>query len=451
MSRVRTQFICKECGAIAQKWAGQCLECRAWNSIDEVILDQTPTRLSGYSGSAGSEGVQLLSDVKKEQHERFSTGLNELDRVLGGGLVHGSVVLIGGDPGIGKSTILLQTMAHLSQKNNVLYVTGEESPSQIALRAERLQVSGERVKLLSETSVEKIIHIATPLKVDVMVIDSIQTIFTENLNSAPGNVSQVRESTALLTRFAKRTGTSIFLVGHVTKEGAIAGPRVLEHMVDSVLYFEGEVDSRFRIMRSYKNRFGPVNEIGVFAMTDLGLHPINNPSAIFLSRQQEPSSGSVIMVTREGTRPLLIEIQSLVDDSLGSQPRRVTLGIEQNRLTMLLAVLHRHAGIAMMDQDVYVNAVGGVKVTETASDLAVLAAAYSSFKDTILPRNLIVFGEVGLAGEVRPVPHGEERLKEAVKHGFTQAIVPKANLPKRPIEGMQAMGVSKISELIDLL
>lgn len=452
MSKVKKQFVCRDCGAIAPKWSGQCLDCKAWNSIEETVVDETPTRLSGYSGTAGTDGVQILTEVQKEALERFPTGLNELDRVLGGGLVHGSVVLIGGDPGIGKSTILLQSLIHLSLANkNVLYITGEESPSQVALRAERLQLDGSKLKLLSETSVEKILRVAEPMNLDVMVIDSIQTIFTELLNSAPGNVGQVRESTALLTRFAKRTGTSIFLAGHVTKEGAIAGPRVLEHMVDCVLYFEGEVDSRFRIMRSYKNRFGPLNEIGVFAMTGTGLRPISNPSAIFLSRHQERSPGSVIMVTREGTRPLLIEIQSLVDDSLGGHPRRVTLGIEQNRLTMLLAVLHRHAGIAMMDQDVYVNAVGGVKVTETASDLAVIAAAYSSFRDNILPADLVVFGEIGLAGEVRPVPHGEERLKEAAKHGFKRAIVPMANMPKKPIPNFEVIGVSKISELIDHL
>ncbi|OYQ79342.1 DNA repair protein RadA [Ignatzschineria sp. F8392] len=452
MSRAKTQFVCRDCGAIAPKWAGQCLECKAWNSIEEMVVEQTPTRLSGYSGTAGATGVQILTDVQKEKLTRFSTGLNELDRVLGGGLVFGSVVLIGGDPGIGKSTILLQSLIHLShQGKKVLYVTGEESPSQVALRAERLQLDGSKLQLLSETNVEKILRVAEPMDLDVMVIDSIQTIFTELLNSAPGNVGQVRESTALLTRFAKRTGTSIFLAGHVTKEGAIAGPRVLEHMVDCVLYFEGEVDSRFRIMRSYKNRFGPLHEIGVFAMTETGLRPISNPSAIFLSRQPDRSSGSVIMVTREGTRPLLIEIQSLVDDSLGGQPRRVTLGLEQNRLTMLLAVLHRHAGIAMLDQDVYVNAVGGVKVTETASDLAVIAAAYSSFRNLILPSDLVVFGEIGLAGEVRPVPHGEERLKEAAKHGFKRAIVPIANKPKHPIPDMEVIGVTKINELMDHL
>ncbi|MDM1545678.1 DNA repair protein RadA [Ignatzschineria indica] len=452
MSRAKTQFVCRDCGAIAPKWAGQCLDCKAWNSIEEMVVEATPTRLSGYSGTAGATGVQILTDVQKEKLTRFSTGLNELDRVLGGGLVFGSVVLIGGDPGIGKSTILLQTLIHLShQGKKVLYVTGEESPSQVALRAERLQLDGSKLQLLSETNVEKILRVAEPMDLDVIVIDSIQTIFTELLNSAPGNVGQVRESTALLTRFAKRTGTSIFLAGHVTKEGAIAGPRVLEHMVDCVLYFEGEVDSRFRIMRSYKNRFGPLHEIGVFAMTETGLRPISNPSAIFLSRQPDRSSGSVIMVTREGTRPLLIEIQSLVDDSLGGQPRRVTLGLEQNRLTMLLAVLHRHAGIAMLDQDVYVNAVGGVKVTETASDLAVIAAAYSSFRNLILPSDLVVFGEIGLAGEVRPVPHGEERLKEAAKHGFKRAIVPIANKPKHPIPDMEVIGVTKINELMDHL
>lgn len=469
MSKVKTQYICRECGSSSFKWSGRCLECGAWNSLQEeaVSTRKTPPKLAGYAGSSGSVGIQKLSEVKKESFARSSTGLTELDRVLGGGLVHGSVVLIGGDPGIGKSTILLQTMVHLSQSGKrVLYITGEESPSQVALRAERLELDGDKLNLLSETSVEKILYTCeAPQKgstnkeapayeapnYEILVVDSIQTIFTENLTSAPGNVSQLRESSALLTRFAKRTGTSIFLVGHVTKDGAIAGPRVLEHMVDAVLYFEGEVDSRFRIMRSYKNRFGPVNEIGVFAMTEKGLRPISNPSAIFLSRFDELGAGSVIMVTREGTRPLLVEIQALVDEAFSGHPRRVTLGLEQNRLTMLLAVLHRHGGIAMGDQDVYVNVVGGVKVTETASDLAVIAACYSSFRNRALPSDLIVFGEIGLSGEVRPIPYGEERLKEAIKHGFKRAIVPKANLPKKPIAGLKTIGVSKISEAIEAL
>lgn len=455
MSKVKKNYVCRECGCITQKWAGQCLDCEAWNSLEEVaVASVSPVmspKLAGYTGSAGTKGVQRLVDIRKEDHARFLTGLSELDRVLGGGLVTGSVVLIGGDPGIGKSTILLQTMINLSQTQKVLYVTGEESPSQVALRAERLGLNGDKVDLLSETSVEKILHIAEPLKIDVMVIDSIQTVFTEYLSSAPGNVSQVRESAALLTRFAKRTGTAVFLVGHVTKDGSIAGPRVLEHMVDSVLYFEGEVGSRFRIMRAYKNRFGAVNEIGVFAMTEKGLKEINNPSAIFLSRHDQPVAGSVIMVTREGTRPLLIEIQSLVDQSFGNFPRRVTLGLEQNRLIMLLAVLHRHVGISMNDQDIYVNAVGGVKVGETASDLAVIASVYSSFKNTTLPSDLVVFGEVGLAGEVRPIPNGEDRLNEAFKHGFKQAIVPKANVPKKGLGDMKIIGVTRLAEAIDAL
>ncbi|GBU09923.1 DNA repair protein [Gammaproteobacteria bacterium] len=454
MAKIKKNYVCRECGSIAQKWAGQCLDCEAWNTLEEIaILPEVimSAKLAGYSGTAGACGVQRLVDIRKEEHMRFLTGLSELDRVLGGGLVIGSVVLIGGDPGIGKSTILLQTMINLSLQQKVLYVTGEESPSQIALRAERLGLNGDRVDLLAETSIEKILQIAEPLKIDVMVIDSIQTVFTEHLSSAPGNVSQVRESAALLTRFAKRTNTAVFLVGHVTKDGSIAGPRVLEHMVDSVLYFEGETGSRFRIMRAYKNRFGAVNEIGIFAMTEKGLKEINNPSAIFLSRHDKPVAGSVIMVTREGTRPLLIEIQSLVDQSFGNFPRRVTLGVEQNRLTMLLAVLHRHVGIAMNDQDVYVNAVGGVKVGETASDLAVLASVYSSFKDITLPTDLIIFGEVGLAGEVRPVPYGEDRLNEAFKHGFKRAIVPKANVPKHGLGDMQIIAVTRLAEAIEAL
>lgn len=454
MSKTKKQYVCHACGNVTQKWAGQCLECLEWNTIEEAIVEKSPptsARLSGYAGTAGSAAIQTLNNIQKEEHQRYDTGLTELNRVLGGGLVTGSVVLIGGDPGIGKSTILLQTMVHFSQHYDVLYVTGEESPSQIALRAERLSLAQSELKILSETSVEKIIATAEALTPKIMVIDSIQTIFTEFLTSAPGNVAQVRESAALLTRYAKRTNTAIFLVGHVTKEGAIAGPRVLEHMVDSVLYFEGEVGSRFRVMRAYKNRFGPVNELGIFAMTDKGLREVSNPSAIFLSRHDEPSAGSVIMVTKEGTRPLLVEIQALVDQSFGNYPRRVTLGIEQARLTMLLAVLHRHAGIAMNDQDVYVNAVGGVKVTETASDLAVIAATYSSFRNKVIPVDLVIFGEVGLSGEIRPIPHGEERLKEAFKHGFTKAILPKGNAPRKIPEGLKVVSVTKLSEVIDAL
>jgi DNA repair protein RadA/Sms len=407
---------------------------------------------SGYAGSAANAEVRNLGEVSLVEEIRLVTGSGELDRVLGGGLVIGSVVLIGGDPGIGKSTILLQTLAHLAETNAVLYVSGEESPQQVSLRAQRLSLPRERLRLLPETCVERVLATAERDKPQVMVIDSIQTIYTERLQSAPGSVSQVRESAAQLVRFAKRTGTALFLVGHVTKEGAIAGPRVLEHMVDTVLYFEGDSGSRFRVMRAVKNRFGPVNELGVFAMTEHGLRAVSNPSAIFLSRHETPVPGSVIMVTREGTRPLLVEIQALVDECHGGNPRRVTLGLEQNRLAMLLAVLHRHGGIAMYDQDVYVNAVGGVRISETAADLAVLLASLSSFRDRPLATDLVVFGEVGLAGEVRPVPNGEERLREAHKHGFKQAIVPKANAPRRQIvEGMEVIGVSRVGEVLEAM
>ena len=455
MSKIKKQYVCHECGSISPKWLGQCPDCNAWNTLTEEVMESVKViapnaRLSGYAGSIGQNKLFKLDHISKEEQPRYLTGLSEFDRVLGGGLVQGSVVLVGGDPGIGKSTILLQTLVHLAQSHAVLYVTGEESPSQIAMRAERLQLK-TNLNLLAETSVEKIIQIAEPMNADILVIDSIQTVYTEMLSSVPGNVGQVRESTALLTRFAKRTNTAVFLVGHVTKEGAIAGPRVLEHMVDSVIYFEGEVGSRYRIMRAIKNRFGPVNEIGVFAMTETGVKGVNNPSAIFLSRHEHPVSGSVIMVTREGTRPLLVEIQALVDQCFSNYPRRITLGIEQNRLAMLLAVLHRHAGVQMSDQDVYVNAVGGVKIGETASDLAVLVAAYSSFKNLVLDHDLVIFGEIGLAGEVRPVPNGEERLKEASKHGFKKAIVPKPNVPKNGVEGMKVIAVNSLAEVIDYL
>jgi DNA repair protein RadA/Sms len=449
----KVSYTCNECGAQASKWTGQCSDCGAWNTLQETVATATsssrPGPFAGYAGTAGIV-VQNLAQVALGEEIRLTCGIGELDRVLGGGLVAGSVVLIGGDPGIGKSTILLQTLAFLAQSSKTLYVSGEESPQQISLRAQRLELSRENLRLLPETCVERILASAARERPRVMVIDSIQTIFTERLQSAPGAVAQVRESAAQLVRFAKDSGTALFLVGHVTKEGAIAGPRVLEHMVDTVLYFEGDTGSRFRVMRAVKNRFGPVNELGVFAMTERGLKGVSNPSAIFLSRHDTPVAGSVIMVTREGTRPLLVEIQSLVDECHGGYPRRVTLGLEQNRLAMLLAVLHRHAGIAMYDQDVYVNAVGGVRINETASDLAVLMAALSSFRDRPLPTDLIVFGEVGLAGEVRPVPNGEERLREAAKHGFKQAVVPRANAPRRGnrVEGLQVKGVSRLAEVL---
>ena len=449
----KTIFVCTECGTQQPKWIGQCPDCGAWNTLQENLTAPAASknRFQGYAGPAQNR-VQVLADVSLEEHTRLSTGISELDRVLGGGLVSGSVVLIGGDPGIGKSTILLQTQAVLAETRQTLYVSGEESPQQVSLRAQRLGLARERLRLMPETCVELILATAAQEKPQVMVIDSVQTIFTERLQSAPGSVSQVRESAAQLVRFAKQSGTALFLVGHVTKEGMIAGPRVLEHMVDTVLYFEGDSGSRFRVMRAVKNRFGAVNELGVFAMTEGGLKGVNNPSAIFLSRHDEPVPGSVIMVTREGTRPLLVEIQALVDTCHGGNPRRITLGLEQNRLAMLLAVMHRHGGIAMYDQDVYVNAVGGVRISETASDLAVLLAALSSFRDRPLATDLIVFGEVGLAGEVRPVPNGEERLKEAAKHGFKRAIVPQANAPRRgAIKGLEITPVTRLNEVLAIL
>lgn len=453
-SKPKTVYTCSECGAQSPKWAGRCSECGAWNSFQETVVAPAPRsgRFAGYAGAADGAIIHNLAEVSLDEQARLASGIGELDRVLGGGLVTGSVILIGGDPGIGKSTILLQTLAFLSQHHTALYVSGEESPQQVSLRAQRLGLPRESLRLLPETCVERILAVAEREQPQVMVIDSIQTIFTESLQSAPGAVSQVRESAARLVRFAKRSGTALFLVGHVTKEGAIAGPRVLEHMVDTVLYFEGDPSSRFRVMRAVKNRFGPVNELGVFAMTEKGLREVSNPSAIFLSRHQEPVAGSVIMVTREGTRPLLVEVQALVDECHGGNPRRVTLGLEQNRLAMLLAVLHRHGGIAMYDQDVYVNVVGGVRINETGSDLAVLMAALSSFRDRPLPIDLIVFGEVGLAGEIRPIPNGEERLREAAKHGFKQAIVPRANSPRRGgMEDMQVTGVTRLTEILSAI
>ncbi|MCU7947797.1 MAG: DNA repair protein RadA, partial [Candidatus Thiodiazotropha sp. (ex Cardiolucina cf. quadrata)] len=407
------------------------------------------SRFAGYTGETSPQ-ILALAEVESEKEARSPTGSPELDRVLGGGLVEGSVVLIGGDPGIGKSTLLIQTLARLSMKLHTLYVSGEESPRQISLRATRLGLPADKLQLLPETCVERIIAIAEREHPHVMVVDSIQTMYTELLQSAPGSVSQVREATAQLVHFAKRSGTAVFLVGHVTKEGSLAGPRVLEHMVDCVLYFEGEAGSQFRLIRTIKNRFGAVNELGVFAMTDKGLKEVSNPSAIFLSRQAETVPGSIILVTREGTRPLLVEVQALVDESPLANPRRVTLGLEQNRLSMLLAVLHRHGGIGMFDQDVYVNVVGGVRITETASDLAVLMAALSSFRDRPLDHGLVVFGEVGLTGEIRPVPNGQERLREAAKHGFKRAIVPKANLPKQSIEGLQVTAVDNLSDVLEI-
>ena len=451
MAKTKIDYTCQQCGATHRKWSGQCGECKDWNCLVEVVPQSgvaktaNNPRFAGYAGV--QQGVQLLGNIDLEKTPRITTEMSELDRVLGGGLVRGSVTLIGGDPGIGKSTILLQALDSLSQLNS-LYVSGEESLQQISMRSQRLRLKLDDLKLLTETSVERILTIAQKEQPELMVIDSIQTIYTEQLNSAPGSVSQIRESTAQLVRYAKQTGTSLFIVGHVTKEGTLAGPRVLEHMVDTVLYFEGDPGSRFRVLRAVKNRFGAVNEIGVFAMTDKGLKGVANPSAIFLAGHEEDVAGSIVMVTREGTRPILVEVQALVDESQGN-PRRVTLGLEQNRMAMLLAVLSRHGGISMNDQDVYANVVGGVKVTETASDLPLLLAALSSFRNKAIPADLIVFGEIGLAGEVRPVPNGEERLKEASKHGFKRAIIPVGNLPQKSMKGMEVFGAQRIEHALE--
>lgn len=454
VTKQKLEYSCSDCGASFPKWSGQCGDCGAWNSLIEIAASapSRSSRFAGYSGDASGRRVQDLAEVDAgADAPRISTGLGELDHVLGGGLVAGSVVLIGGDPGIGKSTILLQTMARLSQDVPTLYVTGEESPQQISLRAQRLGLQADKIRLYSETQVELMLEVAQKEKPKVLVVDSIQTIFTDQLQSAPGAVAQVRETAARLVRYAKQTGTALFLVGHVTKDGQLAGPRVLEHMVDTVLYFEGEGSSNYRVIRAIKNRFGAVNELGVFAMTEHGLKEVSNPSAIFLSRHQQPVAGSVVTVTREGSRPLLVEVQALVDESHLSNPRRVTLGLEQNRLSMLLAVLHRHAGVVTYDQDVFVNVVGGVRLTETAADLPVMMSILSSLKDQALATDLLAFGEVGLAGEIRPVPNGQERLKEAVKHGFKRAIIPFANKPKKPIEGMTVIGVRRLSEALEHL
>jgi DNA repair protein RadA/Sms len=456
MARSVAEFVCSDCGGRHLRWSGQCSDCGAWNTLQETVSEsrvgRKGGRFEGYAGSAETKVVSL-DQVEGSEATRTPTGMGELDRVLGGGLVAGSVVLVGGDPGIGKSTILLQTLAGLGNRLSALYVSGEESPQQVSLRARRLGLAREKLRLLPETCVERILALVRREALGVMVVDSIQTLFTEVLQSAPGSVAQVRESAAQLVRYAKLSGTAVILVGHVTKEGQIAGPRVLEHMVDTVLYFEGDSGGRYRVMRAVKNRFGPVNELGVFAMTEGGLKPVNNPSAIFLSQHQEPVPGTVILVTREGTRPLLVEIQVLVDGSQLANPRRVTLGVEQNRLSMLLAVLHRHGGVSMFDQDVFVNAVGGMRISETAADLPVLLAVLSSFRDRPLPARMAAFGEVGLAGEIRPVPNGEERLREAAKQGFTQLVIPHANAPRRreAIEGLEVHPVKRIEEALELL
>ncbi|MCF6299141.1 MAG: DNA repair protein RadA [Thiomicrorhabdus sp.] len=459
MAKIKSAYVCTDCGADHSRWQGQCMACSAWNTLQEIKLSSgkksttpvVPTSSSkGYSGAVEAQ-VKNISDVNLAEVPRISSSMKELDRVLGGGIVPGSVVLIGGDPGVGKSSLLLQVMCHLSTEYSVLYVTGEESLQQVALRAKRMQLPDEKLRLLTETDVELIAHAALKESPKIMVVDSIQTMQLAEVSGAAGGVSQVRESAAFLTRFAKQNNIAIFLVGHVTKSGEVAGPRVLEHIVDTVVFLEGQSDSRFRTLRAIKNRFGAVNELGVFAMTDKGMKQIKNPSAIFLSRGEDVSSGSVVMVVWEGSRPLLVEIQALVDDSLFGAPKRVMVGLDQNRIAMLLAVMHRHGGIQASDQDVYVNVVGGVKITETSADLAVLSAILSSMRDQPLSQELIVFGEVGLAGEIRPVPSGQERLFEAAKHGFKRAIVPIGNVPKNGIPNMDIIGVKNLQQALDVL
>ncbi|MDB5797608.1 MAG: radA [Paucimonas sp.] len=449
MAKAKTQFTCSACGGASSKWAGQCPACGEWNTLVETAIDTGVNRYSSTRvGLAQTSPVLSLSEIDAADVPRFPTGIEEFDRVLGGGLVAGGVVLIGGDPGIGKSTLLLQALAHLSRVKPVLYVSGEESGAQIALRANRLAIDAGGLKLQAEIQLEKILSTLADLKPEVAVIDSIQTVYSDALTSAPGSVAQVRECAAQLTRVAKQTGITIIMVGHVTKEGALAGPRVLEHIVDTVLYFEGDTHSSFRLVRAFKNRFGAVNELGVFAMTEKGLRGVSNPSALFLSQHDVQVAGSCVMVTQEGTRPLLVEIQALVDASHVPSARRLSVGLEQNRLAMLLAVLHRHAGIAAFDQDVFINAVGGVKITEPAADLAVLLAIHSSMRNKPLPRGLVVFGEVGLAGEIRPAPRGQERLREAAKLGFSTALIPKANAPKQKIEGLTVVAVDRIDQAL---
>ncbi len=453
MKRTKNNYTCRQCGGKSQKWTGQCPDCNAWNTLEETIETPNPAPRSARFTVTGAEvaSIQSLAEVRSSEDVRSSTGLDELDRVLGGGVVEGSVILIGGDPGIGKSTLLLQALANLHSRLAVLYVTGEESLRQVSLRARRLGLGAVPLPVMAETNVESVLAAAHTTHPRVMVIDSIQTVYTELLQSAPGSVAQVRESAAQLVRYAKGTGTALFLVGHVTKEGALAGPKVLEHMVDTVLYFEGDTGSTFRLIRAIKNRFGAANELGVFAMTEHGLRGVSNPSAIFLSRSSEEAPGSVVMVTREGTRPLLVEVQALVDETHAPVPRRLCLGLDPSRLAMLLAVLHRHCGITTYDQDVFINLVGGVRVGETAADLPVLAAVLSSLRNRALSHQLVLFGEVGLSGEIRPVPGGQERLREAATHGFTRAIIPRANAPKKPIDGLEIVPVQRLQEALDWL
>jgi DNA repair protein RadA/Sms len=451
MAKSKTVYVCSDCGSEHAKWQGQCNDCQEWNTLSRLTVDNSAAkaRKRGFSGALSAP--KTLDEVSSEDAPRIQTNFEELNRVLGGGLVPGSVILISGNPGAGKSTLLIQVLCSLAASHSALYITGEESLAQVAMRARRLQLPLDQLKIMSETNVEAICSTWDELKPSMLVIDSIQVMHTDDVDSAPGGVSQVRESASILIQRAKKTNTVLFLVGHVTKEGNLAGPRVLEHMIDTFIMLDGDTDGRYRMLRSSKNRFGAVNELGVFAMTEKGLVEVSNPSAIFLSRGSEPAPGSVVMVVWEGTRPLLVEAQALVDESALGNPRRIAVGFEQNRLVMLLAVLHRHGGLQVGDQDVFVNAVGGIRVAETSSDLALLMAIVSSYRNKALSTDMICFGEVGLSGEIRPVPNGQERLREAAKHGFKKAIVPRANLPKDPIPGMSIVGVGKLADALDAI
>jgi len=441
------QYQCDACGQTFSKWSGQCPDCHAWNTLEEIRSIQVGGKTKSLARKQSTQ-VTPLSEIDSTEQPRIDTQLDELDRVLGGGIVNGSVVLLGGSPGIGKSTLLIQMLAALYEYPT-LYISGEESAQQISMRAERLSLNKENIRLLSSVSLEEVLATLEKIKPKLVVVDSIQTLASEELSSAPGSVSQVRECAGQLVQFAKNTDTTLFVVGHITKEGTLAGPRVLEHMVDTVLYFEGDSSDRFRLLRATKNRFGAVNELGVFVMLENGLKGVKNPSALFLSHHQTPAAGSVVMVTREGTRPLLVEVQALVDDNPSNNTRRLAQGIEQNRLSMLLAVMHKHGGISLHNEDVFINIVGGVRVHEPAVDLPILMATLSSFRDFILPRELVMFGEIGLAGEIRPVPNGQERLREAAKHGFKFALIASANAPKEDIQGLAVIAVSRLSDAID--
>ncbi len=456
MAKAKSAFVCNDCGADYPKWQGQCHECNAWNTLTEIRLSpvtkSSAVKVGGHGGFSGATAdVRLLKDIDLVDLPRFSSGIGELDRVLGGGFVPGSAILIGGHPGAGKSTLLLQILCEMARTRSALYVTGEESPQQVAMRASRLGLPTDGLKLMAETDLDQILVSAEMHKPELMVVDSIQVVHSNAIASAAGSVSQVRDCAAQLTRFAKQSGTVLILVGHVTKDGSLAGPKVLEHMIDCSILLEGEEDSRYRTLRGQKNRFGAVNEVGIFAMTDTGMREVKNPSAIFLDRAEHPAPGTTVMVVWEGTRPLLVEIQALVDDSSLGNPRRVAVGFETNRLAMLLAVLHRHGGIQVGDQDVFANVVGGVRVLETSADLALLLAIVSSLRNRALPKDLVVFGEVGLSGEIRPVPSGQERIAEAAKHGFRRAIVPKGNAPKKPVPGLEVTAVSRLDEALAAL